>query len=238
MSLDDYEFIRVSMKVAKRIGLNATVCATILNAYAKSPSTLRRDDMKGKFGVMISDLSNDTSLSSTEVKSALNVLSAVNWVECAIENDVAWCSIDVKREAELLTRNDSKFVNEIKTSLKRLNGDVKRSKKARINNALKNHITVNDENVKQSLCRWVDSLSSSRKITKDTVEMFQKTLLTYAKDDQKKIDAIIDLAIANQYSNCLWAIDAFEKQNALNLGPTRKSELNVASLESISSKRF
>ena len=108
------------------------------------------------------------------------------------------------------------------------------AKRGAIAKALKSNVDVEDESVRKSMERWVDALMSTNKLSTESVTQFQTVLKKYAGKDVTVALDVLNVAIAQKYVNCVWAIDAYERQKTL----TRGTRIKVATSENLSDKKY
>ena len=115
-------------------------------------------------------------------------------------------------------------------------------KKDRIILALKNNISIADEDIHSALEHWIDVLFINQKmlITKETVAEFENALVDYCKADKQKTLRLIEIATSQGWKNCLWAIKAYEQEKSVAKQSQRRkaSSNNVASREDVGDTVF
>ena len=239
LSSDNYLYVNVG--AIKILGLNnAIYCSELLRIFRKATKKKKIDD-NGFFKVDRTYLKSRTSMTFEEQIECEASLSKIKLVE--INKDfLDTIKFDDKLYMSIITQEDSKFLNELSKKVKTSKQASKEVKKDRIILALKNAIANTDEEIHTALEKWIDTLLLNSKVvvTKETVVEFENSVMDYCATDKKKALRLIEIATAQGWKNCVWAIKSYEQEKAVSKKNQMKrvSINNVASADDVSDTVF
>jgi len=239
LSSDNYLYVNVG--AIKILGLNnAIYCSELLKILRKATKKKKIDE-KGFFKVDRTYLKSRTSMSFDEQVECESSLSKIKLVEISKES-LDTIKFNDKMYMSIISQEDTKFLNDIAKKVKSSKSVSKEIKRERIILALKNNISITDEEIALALEHWIDVLFINQKtmMTKETVAEFENALVEYCGTDKKKMLRLIEIATAQGWKNCVWAIKVYEQEKSV----TKKSQMrrlsskNVASADDVSDTVF
>ena len=202
----DFKRASFDVKASMRIGLeNAVFCYWLLGLVGSGGC-----GCEGAVDIDREAVRNCTSLGADSQLSCQASLRKYGVVRYSDENPDR-ISFDLEKYLWVIRSDDEEFNKEFRVS-PRSKSDARKAKKACVSKALKSYISAEDPDVKRELEHWVDALVDSGKMTKETVIRFQETLNGYAKGSRKVALDVIGMAVASKYSNCVWAIESYERE--------------------------
>lgn len=234
LSSDNYLYVNVG--AIKILGLNnAIYCSELLRIYRKA-SRKNRIDANGFFKVDRTYLKSRTSLTTSEQIECENNLSKVKLIEISKES-LDTIKFDDKMYMSIVSQEDAKFLTDISKKLKTKKSSADREvKKERIITALKNNITLMDDDIHLALENWIDVMFANPKVvmTKATVAEFENALVDYCKTDKQKTLRLIEIATSQGWKNCLWAIKTYEQEQTISKSTRKRlTSKNVASNDDV-----
>ena len=235
-------YLTFNVTIAQIIGLtNAVYCAELLDIYAKARKKKKLDE--NNFFVLNRDyVKSKTSIKVDEQYLCDASLSKVGLITTSEENPDK-IKFDVEIFMQIIAEEDSKELNKIskQINLPKNKTDSKKLKKESIKYALLNLLSNDNVNIHKALVEWLESVYDEGKyVIKETVLDFQNTLFKYAGSDVQKALDIIAKATSQGWTNCVYAIDSYEKEQKLleNSKAVRTTKLKVASSNNLSDKKY
>lgn len=234
-------YLTFNVTIAHIIGLvNAVYCSEILDIYNKARKKKKLDD--DNFFVLNRDyIKARTSIKVDEQYLCDASLSKVGLVETSTNNPDK-IRFDVTRFMQIIAEEDSKVLNQIykKVTLAKNDKDSKALKKEKLKAQLKDAVSVENLKIANALKEWIDVVFESKNMIPETVQDFQTTLMNYAKTDVEKALRIITIAKVQTWTNCVYAIESYEKEQKVlsNSTSTRTTSFKVASSNNLSDKKY
>ena len=127
-------------------------------------------------------------------------------------------SLDIMLMASVVANNDFEFLSDLSNKVRiKSNRESKESQRKKIIQNLKDGIVEPNYDILTALRNWVDAMffGSKGTLSKSSIEIFQKTLQEYAKDDVQLKIRLIEIATNCQYRDCAWAIQVYERDNKM-----------------------
>lgn len=126
--------------------------------------------------------------------------------------------LDVQYLASIMANEDVNLIDGIRKKMSKNPKGTRETKRQAICNNLKNGISCSNYELLTKLRDWVDAIFANPNnfLSSKQIELFQQTLNRYCRmsndscDLDKAID-IVNIAIAQGYRNCDWAIEYYEK---------------------------
>ena len=227
--LSPANYIMVNRDAVKILGLNTAVYTSELLTIYKKVVTKKKFVNDDKFfEVDRAYIEKQTSLElSEQLKCDIN-LSKVNIVKINEENpNIIY--FDIETYASVLASEDIKVLDDVSSKVKveKTRGTKKSEKKYMIE-SLKNSIECRTPDILFRLYAWIDSIFESGKgLGKAQVKLFKDRLDDYCQDGSiDKAVAIINIAIANSYTDCQWAINSYERQLKMDSSANVHASIN------------
>ena len=235
-------YLTFNVHIAHIIGLvNAVYCSELLDIYNKARKKKKLDDA-GYFIVNRDYIKSRTSIKLDEQYLCDASLSKVGLIKTSQNNPDKIC-FDVKQFLKIIAEEDSKVLDDIskKISLPKNKQDSKELKKEKLKISLKNAINRDNVKIAKALEDWIDVVFESKNMIVDTVIDFQNTLMKYCGSDVTKAVEIINIARLQTWTNCVWAIESYEKAQELlkkSRFNTNRASQKVANKDNLSDKEF
>ena len=235
-------YLTFNVNVAHVIGLvNAVYCAELLDIYNKARKKKKLDD-NNYFIVNRDYVKNRTSIKLDEQYLCDASLSKIGLVITSKENPDKIC-FDVEQFLKIIAEEDSKTLDTItkKILLPKNKQDAKELRREKKKLELKAAIDVDNVKLTQALNSWIDVVFESKNMIVDTVKDFQKTLMSYCCGDVNKAIEIVNIARLQTWTNCVWAIENYEKAQALlskDKTKVKTTKPKIASNTNLSNKKF
>lgn len=233
-------YLTFNVTIAQIIGLvNAVYCAELLDIYAKAKRKNKIDDNQF-FPVNRDYVKSKTTIKVEEQYLCDASLSSVGLIETH-KDSPDMIKFDVEQFMQIIAGEDSEKVLEIqkKINLPKNKTIANKLKKDKIKENLHNLIVCDNVRIKQALDEWLDTLFDDKFIKKETVLKFQEVLYEYTKSDVEKAVEIIHIAISQGWTNCVYAIESYEKEQKLLANKqVRTTQLKVATQDKLSKKKY
>ena len=235
-------YLTFNVNIAHVIGLvNAVYCAELLEIYNKAIKK-KKLDSDNYFIVNRDYVKNRTSIKLDEQYLCDASLSKVGLITSSKDNPDKIC-FDVEQFLKMLAEDDARVLDKIakKINLPNNKQDSKELKKEKLKIALKEAIVQDNLQIAKALESCIDVVFESKNMIVDTVKDFQNTLMKYCGSDVQKAVAIVDIARLQTWTNCVWAIENYEKAQELlakNKTKVRKTTQRVATRNNLSDKEF
>ena len=230
--LDRNNYICVNIKLAKIIGLKSAVyCFELISIYEKAKK--KNKLLNGTFfKVDRNYIYNQTTLTMEDQTQIDINLSKMNILVKDTTNPNI-LQVDFQLLASLIANDDLKLVENLSSKFSLNN---KQTKKQAIIKNLKDNIVCSNYELATTLRDWIDSLFEVGKVlSKKTVTEFQNTLFAYTKDIDIAIK-IVNIAAANGYRDCSWAIQLYEQNKKQTFKTTQKTLKETKTIASIANK--
>lgn len=228
LSSDNYISVNISM--IKLFGLSGAVyCSELLSIYNKAKRKQKIED--GYITVDRNYIMERTTIT----------------VEEQLKFDVAWTKLNlltknpdnpdnIRLDLELLlslftstTMSQFKDIAQ-KAQVTKTGGNVDAKREA-LRRRLRDGIQCQDYRVLCALQDWVDSVFNYGKgLSKQAVQLFQTTLMSYVKNDMDAALSIVQIATAQGWQNCNWAIGQYEKDKKFKQQLASRPQATLASL--------
>ncbi len=220
--LSPANYIMVNRDAIKILGLNTAVyCSELLTIYKKVVTKKKFVNDENYFNVDRDYIQKQTSLTiEDQLKCDIN-LAKVNIIKID-ETNPNVIFFDIEIFGSVLASEDIKLLDNVakKVKVETPKGTKQASKEYTIQK-IKESIECKNPQVLFKLREWVESVFEAGKgMSKIQVKMFKDKLDDYCNGDLPKALAIIDIAIANSYIDCQWAITGYEKQNKVTSSPS------------------
>ena len=226
MSVDVFNssnYLSFNVTAANVLGLDVAVyCAELMSVYGRESQS--SDD--GFIELDRKAIESRTTLSAKSQATCDDLLCELRIVERNGDS----IRFDSSKFRDVLIATNTTSVRKL-VKKKKSYADAKRGAIAK---ALKSNVDVEDESIRKSMERWIDALMSTNKLSTESVTQFQTVLTKYAGKDVAVAIDVLNVAIAQKYVNCVWAIDAYERQKTL----TRGTRIKVATSETLSDKKY
>lgn len=236
-ALNSSNYLSFNITAAHNIGLeNAVYCSELLSIYNKAKKKGRLDGeyfmVDRKYIESRTTLDCERQMACDAFLKKIGVLD----VDDVQPNLIKFDSVAF---AKVITSDDKSFLKSIakEANPSKSAKNAKIAKMKSIASALKKSISVDDDGLRKSLERWVDVMVDTNKMTKESVVQFQFSLSKYAKNDVALSKKIVDVAIAQKYSNCIWAIESYERERKMS-NSVRRTNINVATDSNLSDKVY
>lgn len=217
-TLNQENYISYNITLAGVFGLEGAVyCSVLLSIYKKAQIKNKLID-NDYFKVDRKYIYERTRI---PVEDQLRI--DLNWVKIELmskhADDPDIIKLDIQYLISIMASEDIKLLDNIrkKLSVKNPRG-CKETKRQGICNNLKNGIECSNYELLTALRDWVDAIFANPNnfLSKKSVELFQKTLNEYCKINDGECDldkalAIVNIATAQGYKNCDWAITYYER---------------------------
>jgi hypothetical protein len=237
-ALNTSNYLSFNITAANILGLkNAVYCSVVFNIYQKAERKNKLLD--NKFMKVSRDyVKHMTSLSFEEQYECDKSLSRVGIITLN-DSDPDLIKADFATFASIITDGDIKVLADIAKKAKPQKTDSAEAKKKKAETKIKSAICRDNIKIANALDRWVDAISMSDKVyvSEDTVKDFQRVLMKFAGTDVEKALAVIEIATAQTWTSCTWAISAYEKEHSLK-GGRKEPKVKVASADEISGMKF
>lgn len=216
--LSPANYIMVNRDAIKILGLNTAVyCSELLTIYKKVVTKKKFVNEENYFNVDRDYIQKQTSLTvDDQLKCDLN-LAKINIIKIDEENpNVIYFDIEIF--SSVLASEDIKLLDNVAKKVKVENPKGRKQADRQYTiQKIKDSIECRNPQVLFKLKEWVESVFEAGKgMSKIQAKMFKDKLDDYCNGDLPKALAIIDIAIANSYIDCQWAINSYEKQNKVN----------------------
>lgn len=232
-------YFMFNITLAHVIGLQETVyCYELLNIYNKAIVKNKTVD-KEFFRLDRNYMYKRTTI---PIDKQLEIDSRLEKINLIVKRESDILKIDTGIITSLITGNTKEIIQEVSFQVK---PKTRTSKKERILDELKSQIKSDDEDIKSALKDWVDAsgrTTGKRKISIQSIKIFQDDMIKYSKGDKKIILDLIKIATIHKYPECGWAITRYEndmrykKEKSTN---NQESYLeNIAKEGSLSNKAF
>lgn len=236
-------YLTFNVTIAHIIGLvNAVYCAELLDIYAKAKRKKKLDE--DQFFILNRDyVKVKTSIEVDEQYLCDASLSKIGLVVTSADNPDK-IRFDVETFMQIIAEEDSKELNKIhkKVTLSANKKESRKLQREAVKNSLLNVISNDNIIIHGALVDWFNSIFNDDKyvIRKDTVEDFQNTLFKYAGTDIEKALRIITIAKVQGWTNCVWAIDSYEKEQKVLASnkQVRTTQIKVATSSNLSTKKY
>lgn len=199
-----------NITLAHTIGLSSAVyCNELLNILGQVTKKNKFDE-DGYFKLDRNYVFRRTTISIADQLSIDSSLSKVNLISKKSDDVI---KLDVQLLCDIMANDNVNINKEInmKTVVKD-SDEAKAIKREAKKNNVKRNISCDDEELKQALCNWIDSLYEMGKgASKQTVLDFQDKLFKYTDGYVDKALEIVRIATVNGYRECQWAINIYEK---------------------------
>jgi hypothetical protein len=238
--LNSYNYLMVNMSAIKIFGLNISVySAELLNIYKRA--TMKKKLVEDKyFEVDRKLIKEHTSLTEEEQLACDVNLKKINLISYLKDDNPNLISFDLEAFASLITSEDMKLIKRISDNVK-INSPkgTKEAQKQAILTNLKTSIDNSSQELNGALSEWVDAVYSKQNwMSKKSIELFQQILYNYTKGDLKVALRIVEIATANGWRDCQWAINDYEKELRNSKSQVRTTIQKVATQDTIGGEVF
>ena len=238
-ALNSANYVSFNVTAAHNLGLeNAIYCSELISIYNKAK---KKNKLKNEyFTVDRKYLEYRTTLNHESQLRCDASLRKVGILEFS-DDEPNTLKFNSAVFAQAITSDDALFLKRLSkaTNQCNVNKEAKKIKRNSIAKVLKDSISTDNQLIRKSLERWIDVMMQTNRLTKESVIGFQTTLFKYAGDDVSICLNVLDIAIAQKYSNCIWAIDSFERGNNVAKNAVRKTNIEVANdVSSLSDKVY
>lgn len=234
--LSPADYIMVNRNAIRVLGLNTAIyCSELLSIYKKVIKKKKFLE-DGYFKVDRKYITDETSLEIEEqFKCDLN-LKKVNIIKIS-ETDPNIIFFDIEVFASVLASEDIKLLDSVsaKVKIKNPKGTSESTRKHIIEN-LKNSIRCNTYEVLVAMRDWIDAIMANKTkyLSVPQVQLFKDKLDDYCNGDLNLALELIKVATIHQYVDCQWAINAYEKDKAVQksiLQANISSNINMRTTE-------
>lgn len=214
LNADNYLVINLS--AAHALGVDATIYLTeLLSRYkkARTEGTLLEGDY---FGLDREALQDKTTLSigiQLKLDEKLGKLGIV--AESPTNSNTL--KMDIPLLYSIISCETPEAIIGISKQMKIKNPkESKLSQRKIIAERLKNRIQCPNEALKDALKDWIDAIygNPTGYLSAKAVDLFQKDLNDYAKEDLELALRIVNIATIQGYKACQWAINTYEKDQS------------------------
>lgn len=230
-----------NISAAHILGLiNAIYCAELLNIYNKAKKKKKINNES--FRVDRKYIEERTTISVEDQYVCNSALSEIGILEVDLADpDIMKFNFEVY--IKIITNDDCTFLNQVSKKLKvsKDGAAVKQMKKAAIVKNLEAYINTGNKELNIKLSNWLTVNYAANRVTKETVIDFQNILINYINGNIKKGLRIVDIAIAQKWINCIWAIEAYEKEEKVLSKSMQVSNINnikIATKETLCKKVY
>lgn len=221
LSSDNYNSYNI--KLARLFGLNTAVYwSVLLNIVNKAISKGKISD-DGYFNVNRKYIFELTTLSIEDQLKIDDSLDKLGVLKKKSKDTPDSIYLDLQLMSSIIANDNFKLLEDISNKVRiKSKKESKESQRAKIIQNLKDGIVEPNYDILTALRNWVDVMFTGKKgyLSKSIIEIFQKTLKEYAKDDVNLALRLIEIATIQGYRDCSWAISIYEKDKKL------KSQLN------------
>lgn len=208
--LNTENYVQFNVKTANIFGLHTAIyLQLLLSVFEKAQRKNKLID-----GYVKLDRSYVTSLTTLSANEQMSIDKQLIQSKVIEKLDDNLIKLDVDMYASLISDDDVARVKKLASSVK-TKDEQKVAKKAKLIENLKKHIQCSNTKVYVALSNWIDAIMSIRALSAQAVDIFQDKLYEYTKGDADTAVAIINIAIAQCWAECDWAINSYIKNNKM-----------------------
>lgn len=208
--LNTENYVQFNVKTANIFGLHTAIyLQLLLSVFEKAQRKNKLID-----GYVKLDRSYVTSLTTLSANEQMSIDKQLIQSKVIEKLDDNLIKLDVDMYASLISDDDVARVKKLASSVK-TKDEQKVAKKAKLIENLKKHIQCSNTKVYVALSNWIDAIMSIRALSAQAVDIFQDKLYEYTKGDADMAVAIINIAIAQCWAECDWAINSYIKNNKM-----------------------
>lgn len=234
--LNSNNYITINISLISIMGLKEAVYVSeLLNILKKA---MIKNKMIEDVYVKVNRkfISDRTTISQNEQREIDTKLNSMDLLTIH-NNEKDIISLNVTGIASLIAFNGDKcekdtlsaIENNFKSSTK---SEMDKVKAKAIAKQLKNHINIDNKNIKHHLRMWIDSVIKTNIVTIEIVNEFQKAVKLYSLDEEEVIK-VIDIATANSYIYAELAIKKYEEEIKKNLNSVRVTDQKKATKDDL-----
>ena len=215
-----------NIKLAHILGLKTALYVSVITDALYQAKKKNKVSETGYFVIDRKYVYEMTTLTTPEQKECEKILNTLGYLVNGTK--VNSISVDVGGIVKLVTEDDEKKIESIKTEITKLTSvDKEAQKEEALSKALKSKIKETDFEIRDALFGWVDSLQGKANIK--TVEIFENELNKYTRDKKVKLE-LLKKATLNGYRDLSWVINVYEKEHNIKPTPSKQTgqAINVA----------
>ena len=223
--LDTSNLAVYNIKLAHIIGLTGAVYLNQLVTIQNKAHKKNTVDEEGYFTLSRSFITSQTTLTKIQQES--------------IDDDLIKLSVLSKKDNKLkldldviyaiISNDDKKLTVDLSKIAKANKACRAEAKKASVLNALKNSITIKDDELTPALESWVEvCFDGGAKINKVTIQKFIEDLNTITGGDLDLALDLVKTAAANCYTTLTWAASKYENERAAQSKMTQSNVRSIA----------
>lgn len=239
--------ITINVKTVQTLGLNGAVYSSQLVYVYQKALQKNKVTEDGFFKLDRNYIFERTQLSIED-----QYTIDLNWNKIGLiekhKDNPDMIKLDVNMLVSIITSEDIKTLTDISKKVKTKSPKgIKETKRQGYINALKNGIVCSNYELLTALRNWVDTIMSNPQnyLSKSSIILFQKTLDTFSGGNLDLALRIVNIAIAQSYKDCQWAINSYERSEKMkNKGISdstrlpRVTEQKRATKENVSEDTF
>lgn len=208
--LNTENYVQFNVKTANIFGLHTAIyLQLLLSVFEKAQRKNKLID-----GYVKLDRSYVTSLTTLSANEQMSIDKQLIQSKVIEKLDDNLIKLDVDMYASLISDDDVARVKKLASSVK-TKDEQKVARKVKLIENLKKHIQCSNTKVYVALSNWIDAIMSIKALSAQAVDIFQDKLYEYTKGDADMAVAIINIAIAQCWTECDWAINSYIKSNKM-----------------------
>lgn len=208
--LNTENYVQFNVKTANIFGLHTAIyLQLLLSVFEKAQRKNKLID-----GYVKLDRSYVTSLTTLSANEQMSIDKQLIQSKVIEKLDDNLIKLDVDMYASLISDDDVARVKKLASSVK-TKDEQRVARKVKLIENLKKHIQCSNTKVYVALSNWIDAIMSIRALSAQAVDIFQDKLYEYTKGDADIAVEIINIAIAQCWTECDWAINSYIKSNKM-----------------------